>query len=631
MRRISLRAILITFALALVLAPTALAQAKSLYWERYDVDIAVQPNGDLRVVENQVIVFTSGVFREGYAELATRNTEGIDDVTVSENGQPYTFESIISNGDEGAYTTEKTDSGNISVIWAMGPTRNTTRTFELAYTVHGAIRRYPEGNEFQWNAISPGLHDFEIRASTVTLHMPSGAPVTLADYLIPPEFSGVPMDVTQSADNLTVTWTARREILPAEGVQVVVQFPPDTVGGSKPAWQYGYDLRVQWEDRYKPLVDLGLGVLAFLLLTGGPMGLYLLWYWRGRDPKIETVPEYIAAPPNGLPPGIAGTLADERANVQDIIATLIDLARRGYLEIEETDMPSALGLGRDFVLRKKPDADFEELGDYERTLYNAVFGKKDEIRLRDLNQKFYVHLPALQRKLYAEAVAAGYFRSNPESVRGTYSGLGVALIVLAGVGGCVSSGLLSEWTAAIICPFMSLGLLGIALAWLGQHMPVKSRKGAEAAALSRAFKTYLSNLERYADATAVAGQFEQYLPYAIAFGLERSWINRFKRVPSTPPLIWYRPYRPVMVGQTTVMGGAGEAASAPSLQSLSDGVSNSLQSMSDGLNGLLNSAARSFTSTPPSSSSSSRGGRSFSGGGGFRSSGGSGGGARGFR
>jgi len=173
MRRISLRAILITFALALVLAPTALAQAKSLYWERYDVDITAQPNGDLRVVENQVIVFTSGVFREGYAELATRNTEGIDDVTVSENGQPYTFESIISNGDEGAYTTEKTDSGNISVIWAMGPTRNTTRSFELAYTVHGAIRRYPEGNEFQWNAISPGLHDFEIRASTVTLHMPS--------------------------------------------------------------------------------------------------------------------------------------------------------------------------------------------------------------------------------------------------------------------------------------------------------------------------------------------------------------------------------------------------------------------------------------------------------------------------
>lgn len=57
-------------ALALVLLVAfggiaAAQQTKTLYWQRYDVDLDVQKSGDVRVTETQELVFTNGTFRFG--------------------------------------------------------------------------------------------------------------------------------------------------------------------------------------------------------------------------------------------------------------------------------------------------------------------------------------------------------------------------------------------------------------------------------------------------------------------------------------------------------------------------------------------------------------------------------------
>ena len=643
----ALAAVLAVLAVSWTVVPVVLAQSQSLYWERFDVAIAVQQNGDLRVQETQVINFTSGVFHEGFAELSTANTDGIDHVTVTENGTAYRPVSSSCCLDQGEYAVEPGDAGIVNVTWGMGTTRNQTRTFVLAYTVHGAIRRYSQGNEFQWNAISPGKHDFEIRESTETVTMPANAGMSLADYLVPPEFSGVPMTVSLSADKLSATWVAKRAIAPSEGVQLVVQFAPGSVGGAAPTWQASYDQQQAWNKNVKPWLDLGLAALALIILLGGPALIYLLWYLRGRDPQIDAVPEYITAPPDGLLPGIAGTLVDEQADVQDIIATLMDLARRGYLAIEESSETSPFRLvSKEYTLRKTLDGkNVSDLVDFEQQLYNAVFRSGPSVRMRDLNQRFYSNIPGLQQALYNTSVKQGYFGSSPSSVRSQYGCLGGFLLVLAIVGGLVLAVAASDATATLICPFMAAAVVAIILMWVGRHMPVKTRKGAEAAALSKAFKNYLANLEKYAKPEQVTEQFDKYLPFAIAFGLERTWINRFSRIPTTPMPGWYYPVGRPFIGGPLGMGmgtaaAQGTAASTtssagaslPTLQGMSTGLSGGLQSMSDGLNTMLNSAARTLTSTPPASNTSS-GGRSFSGGGGggFHSSGGSGGGGRGFR
>lgn len=654
---------LLVVSLTLYSAPLTYAQAKSFYWERFEVDLTVLPNGDIRVVETQVINFTQGEFREGFATIDLDRVDDITDVTLSVDGVPYEREDDRAQWDDlkrGTYyaTDFGTGEAYVDVVWNMGPTRNQSRTFELTYLARGVIRQYEAGNEFQWVAISPELHDAEIRTARVTVHLPAGVPVVAADYLIQPEFSTVPLTV-ETANAETAIWVAQRALTPSEGIHIIVQFPPNTIAGAPPRWQAEFDRETRWLE-IKPAVELGMLALGLVLLAAVPLGLYLFWYWRGRDPDPGPIPEFITAPPKGLTPGIAGTLLDETVNYQDLVATLFDLARRGYLMIEE--------LGNDFRMHKTTDIDTSALLDHERQLLKAVFSSDNTATFSGLNQHFYVNLERLQNQLYEDTVKLGFFPASPQRVRQSYQTTGLGLFILSIVGGVfLVPFMLGALDTAIgqsgtyVCPIMFVPALGVGLLILSNRMPVKTRQGAEAAELALAFRNYLTNLDKYAKPEEVADTFGDYLPYAIAFGLERSWVNRFAKVPATPVPGWYRMRLPPNVGQVVRptstpaatggdSGGGAAPVSLPSTSSLSGG----LQGISNNLNTMLNSAARVLTSTPPPANTSG-GARSYSGGSSsssrssyrssgssfrsssssgrssFRSSGGSGGGRRGFR
>ena len=70
---------------------------------------------------------------------------------------------------------------------------------------------------------------------------------------------------------------------------------------------------------------------------------------------VGLIADYLPEPPSDLPAGMVGTLVDESADMQDILASILDLARRGVLEIEEVQEPGFLGIGSktDFIYRKK--------------------------------------------------------------------------------------------------------------------------------------------------------------------------------------------------------------------------------------------------------------------------------------
>jgi hypothetical protein len=177
-------------------------------------------------------------------------------------------------------------------------------------------------------------------------------------------------------------------------------------------------------------------------------------------------------------------------------------------------------------------------------------------------------------------------------------------------------------------------------------MPRKTPQGAEEAAKWQAFKRYLQTIEKHGDLEAVKDKFEEFLPYAVAFGLDRRLINKFAAIDAPAPSWWGPVFLPGhghaygggMAGQSMGKAGgppgtlAGEGGKAPSLAGMSEGIGTSLSSMSAGLGAMLNSAGNVLTSTPPSSSSSRGGGWSGGGfsGGGFSGGGGGGGGSRGF-
>ncbi len=624
MRRLFILSPIVLIAL-LWLAVPAGAQTKSVYAQRYDVDVNVLSNGDMRVVETLEIVFQGGPFHFGYRVISGDRLDGITDVEVWEGNQRYQQSS--SSGDYTFRTSWEED--DLRVDWYFPYTSNSTHTFELHYTVKGVVRRYAEGDEVWWMAVHDD-HPYPIRNSRVTLQLPDGVTINTRDggdgYVA--ETDGVPAQVRVGEDRRTVTAVASQALEPGEFLAVGVKFTAGIVGGGKPGWQADYDRKAAWDDTWRPVWNLILGAAGLLALIGAPLGVYLLWYTRGRDPHVGLVADYLAEPPDSAPPGVAGTLVDEKADLQDVVATLIDLARRGYLTMREEGERGFAGLffRRDFVF-ERTDKDWRDLRDYERSLLRSLFGHSQSKRLSDLKNKFYTALPKIRRGLYDAVVEAGYFRASPDKTRQRYTILGVFLGVLAIAGGIGVSVLLIGWVDAIWCPAVGLLLGAVALAIVGQAMPAKTPKGAEATARWRAFKRYLQEIERYTDLETAGELFERYLPYAIAFNLERRWVQKFARVETTPIPGWYSPYwgtGPVSWGGSGSQHASGEGGARPSLQGMSDGLAGGLQSMSDGLIRMLNSAGKTFTSAPSSSS-----GGGFSGGG-FSGGGSSGGGSSGF-
>jgi uncharacterized protein (TIGR04222 family) len=601
----------------------------NLYWDRYDVDITVNPDGTLRVAETQTIVFVNGSFHVGFASIPTERTDSVYDIQVTEGDRVYRR---VSGEIEGGFQTFP-DTGSLNVEWYFPYTSRSQRTFTLAYTVAGGLRYYPKATPpndiLQWFAIG-SQHDFPINHSRVTVRLPHGVNV-LRDTSLPSGYAadvnGVDATTQVDVERGIVTCEATRAIGPGESMEIGVSFEHGGVAGQAPAWQAQED-RVQQSGPLVAFLSL-FSTIGILVL--GPLGLFLLWYTKGRDPQVGLAAEYLSEPPSNAPPGVMGVLIDEHADMKDVIATLIDLARRGALTMEETQTEGLFGIGasRDFIFRANPGFDANSLRPYERTLLSRVVGA-GEHRLSALKNQFYTAIPTIENQLYDAAVQEGYFPASPQGVRNRYYLLGGALMVIAAIAAFTLIPAFVQYSVGVVFPVAALGLVGLIAIVVASVMPARTRKGAEEVARWRAFETFMKDLPRFQKVGEATALFDKYLPYAIAFGLERRWINTFAQT-NAPAPIWYYPW----IGPGRIYG-AGQAMSggAPSTPGMSGGLAGSLQSINNGLTSLFNQAGQVFRSTPGGAS-----GGGFSGGyrgggfrgGGFRVGGGGGGGARGFR
>ncbi len=115
---------------------------------------------------------------------------------------------------------------------------------------------------------------------------------------------------------------------------------------------------------------------VFLLPLSSLVFMVTLWYRRERDPEGEEAVTVMYGPPlhNGNPlcPAEVGTLLDETLDRRDITATIVGLAVKGYIKIEEKKEEGILFDSKDYYLAKQKDAD-GSLSAFERELMSALF------------------------------------------------------------------------------------------------------------------------------------------------------------------------------------------------------------------------------------------------------------------
>ena len=137
------------------------------------------------------------------------------------------------------------------------------------------------------------------------------------------------------------------------------------------------------------------------------------------------------APPEDLRPGQIGTLIDERANPLDVSATIVDLAVRRYLTIEEIPKEGLFGKP-DWRLSHEEEP--KELLPYERALMDGLFRDGDVVLLSELRTTFVERLRRVENLLYDDVVQRGWFAARPDKVRQRWGLLAFGALIVGGRG-----------------------------------------------------------------------------------------------------------------------------------------------------------------------------------------------------
>jgi hypothetical protein len=231
-----------------------------------------------------------------------------------------------------------------------------------------------------------------------------------------------------------------------------------------------------------------------------------------------------------------GTLVDERADLVDVTATIVDLAVRNYVFIEE--LPRSGYLRRDWLLHRRNEPG-DELLTYEREVFEAMFADAREVRVSELDPQLRLRLPGIQALMYDDMVDQRWFGERPDSVRGRWSTAGWVLM---------AAGAVLAVVLALVSTFGLVGLAvllsGAALAASGQLAPARTARGGRVLSELRDFRAYLETVD-VSDIPAAQREelLSRFLPYALVFGLGERWAAALAALDDDEdpdePLYWY--------------------------------------------------------------------------------------------
>jgi uncharacterized membrane protein YgcG len=297
----------------------AAAQARDYGYDFVDIEYTVNVDSTVDVVERQTFNY-EGTYNKGWRSILHKGTSAITDVKVfnGETGEElkrsFTEPNKTDPDDWGKYHVSK-GSDSTDVSWYYNLT-DTTHEWIIEYKMHGAISFLGDKDELYWNAIGD---DYErpVEKVRVTVRIPEGADkssLQLASYG-GGIYGGV---VTENIpDGRTFVFEAER--IPSGEFFTIAAGWPKGIVDQMSFW-------IDWA-----LIHWQWFVAAMILVVAMIFGsVSTKKRTRGRG---VIVPQY--EPPKGISPAMAGVVLAGMSTSRTWPATIIDLAIKGYLTIEE--------------------------------------------------------------------------------------------------------------------------------------------------------------------------------------------------------------------------------------------------------------------------------------------------------
>jgi len=530
-------------------------EARTYYYDLIDVKIQVNPDSTFDV-EEAMTYNLNGDFGYFYRDVELKDLDHISNVEVFD-----------SNGNKLEEYDLNYQENRLHIQWNF-PRRdydNELKSWAVKYKVHGGLGFFDDYDELYWNAV---FQDREVSVKQAKVEVSLSEQIDEVKARMFIGYAGTKNEYNDYQINGNKVIFSGEDLSPNQYLTIVVSWPKGFV--SKP-----FLYRNQAIILLTLLIALVIPIIVFIRA-------FKVWSKKGKDPKIDKTIIAHYEPPNNLEPAVIGVLTRQNVDIKDILATVVNLAVRGYLRIREEENKFLFIKSKEYVFEKiKQDGNLKP---FEARIMNDLFEKGDVVSSNDLKNKFYKNIPGIKKEIHREVGQTGLFNANIQETRKKYLKPYIFILILAviflfaSIITITSLGLNGVFIICALILGLSLGISSVMGIVFALYMPVLTDMGLEAKWQALGFKEYLQTAERFRIRAETLDTFSRFLPFAMIFGVEKQWAKRFSDF-SYQQQGWYHPAA-VYSGQGGTPASFGEFSS--SFSSFASSVSSTFSSAPGG-------------------------------------------------
>jgi len=506
---------------------TPSALAKEII-NHFDSQIIINQDTSLSILEE--IDYTTDVSKHGiYRYIPVSYNQDGTKVKLPISNIKVTDES----GNKIPYS-QTTDNKNITL--KIGDEEITflgEQTYIISYRVQNALRKFDDHDELYWDITGEGWQ-VDIASTSTTISSPFATIKKVT--CLSGNVGGNDHLCQSSIEDGNAVFGYDQAISYGDNLTIALSLDQN----NQLAFPTQNDQYLSWIKLNWPIILIPLPTLI----------LFLLWYKKGRnieflsanvynlDPNkparhrpinFFTRTPFVYQPIEQLSAGEAGALIDGRVDNQDVIAEILELARKKYLKIESIQTKKLFNTKTDYQFIKINNGT-KPLTKAQSFLLEKIFKNKKSVKVSELKGTFYLVMNQAKQMITKSLVEKKIYTKDPNQALG----LGIATLVISTVALLfLFIMLLFPW--GIIWPIAPL-ILQFPIGFIfALNMPQKSAVGTNLYLQTKGLKQSIK-YGKWREKIKEKNLFiEEVLPFAVSLGVVNQLAKEMEKLNIKPP------------------------------------------------------------------------------------------------
>ncbi len=390
--------------------------------------------------------------------------------------------------------------------------------YKISYKIKNGIISYPDHQEFHYDLTGNGW-DAPIDYVDFTIKLPKSITLQASDFKVTGGRKGQNLEVAEirQVNPTTIQGRTTRPLNRFNGVTAAIKLPKRYLEVASNTITYFKDEEQGDQEPSRPwLLTIPLAIFGYFLS---------IWRKLRKTDYVADDQEIRVFPPEGLTSAHVGAFVDQSSDTRDIVSLLPYWGGEGFIEMKK--------VGDEVYLYKMKNLP-PEFPEYEHIIFDRLFADNEISKLSDLKTKFYTTLSKAQSLLTEEVKLQDYYSPEYSNI---FRGPKLAIFPVT----MIALGLLSILYFNVISlglGFFAAGIGGIVLPLM--KLPL-TEKGAKLKAEIDAFKRFLKKPDNKMLEDVLndnPSYFDKMFPFAVAFGLEKSFMNSMQPYMQSAPY-WY--------------------------------------------------------------------------------------------